>query len=111
MNTSETLIVLILFFIVSIFSIALGYIIKKHNMADIISGFDSSRDDPKIVCKITGDNLMLMGAMLLLMTVIYFFTRHILSLKVLVFTNLAIIVLLCINIYYRWNKYLKDNKK
>ncbi|HEY5587373.1 MAG TPA: hypothetical protein VIK86_00295 [Candidatus Paceibacterota bacterium] len=76
-------------------------------MADIISGFDSSRDDPKVVCKITGDNMMLIGAILLLMTIVYFFTRYTFPIKIFIFTNIAIIVLLCTNIYYRWNKYLK----
>ena len=111
MDNTEILTVLILITIISIFSMGLGYVVKKYTMADIISGFDRSRDDPKVVCKITGDNLMLMGAMMLLMVVIYFFARHILSLEVFVFTNLAIIVLLCGNIYYRWNKYLKTGNK
>lgn len=107
MNNDST-VVIIIFALIAISSFLIGYIVKKYKMADIISGYDSSRDNPEVVCKLMGDNMMLMGIAIGILTVAFYFFKNEISAKLYTFTNIAIIILLCINIYYRWNKNIKN---
>ena len=52
-------------FIVNLSILGVGFVIKKYNIGNIIIGFNSKKDDERIISKLVGENLILMGIMLL----------------------------------------------
>ena len=101
---------LIIFSSMSVFNIFLGYIIKKYKMADIISGFDRRKDDPDIVCKIVGDNFILMGLLGILLGVVYYFVKEKMSVIIYIIAFMSIMILTIINMLIRYNMYGKKTK-
>lgn len=63
----------IVFLIMGAFDILLGFVIKKYQLADIVAGFNPYKHDKKRTTDIVGSNFMLMGILMILITVIYFF--------------------------------------
>lgn len=69
---NDPTLVRIVFLIIGFFTLLLGYLIKKNQIADIIAGFNPNKFDKKIFTQIYGNNLMLMGFLIILITLIYF---------------------------------------
>lgn len=63
----------IVFLIMGSFNILLGFLMKKYQLADIIAGFDERKYDRKKSADIVGSNFFLMGLLMILITVLYYF--------------------------------------
>lgn len=103
--------VLIVFSIIALTNMFLGYIIKKKKMVDIISGYDSKLDDTEFLANLVGNNMFIMGLVELVLSAIILVIRNLDLINIYIFSNIAIILFICIKIYYRWNKERKNNKK
>lgn len=62
----------VLFSIIGIFNILLGYLIKRYKLVNIIAGFNPAKDDKIKTADIYGSNFMLMGLLMILITIIYY---------------------------------------
>ena len=107
---NEFIVSLWIFGLISLFNIPLGFTVKKNKMVDIVSGYNSKRDDPCVVSKLLGDNLILMGTLGILITLIYFIIKDIVSVESYIIAMVSMILGILINYYIRWYNYRKDNK-
>lgn len=63
----------IIILIMGSFNFLLGFIIKKFQLAEIISGFDERKYDKKKSADFAGGNFMLVGLLMILLTILYYF--------------------------------------
>ncbi|MCR1934818.1 hypothetical protein ACQX0N_00395 [Clostridium tepidum] len=108
--TNEFIVSLWIFGLISLFNIPLGLTIKKNKMVDIVSGYNSKRDDSSIVSKLLGDNLILMGVLGILITLIYFIIKDIVSVESYIIVMVSMTLGILTNYYIRWYNYRKHNK-
>jgi Domain of unknown function (DUF3784) len=63
----------IVILIMGCFNVLLGFVIRKYQLAEIISGYNPDKYDKKKICDIVGGNFLLMGLLMIFVTVIYYF--------------------------------------
>lgn len=95
----------ILFIIIGVFTIFFGYIINRFKLADIIAGYNPRKYDKNILCRIVGTNLILMGGMIVLVSILYYIFEQNISYWIYSSTIILIIIACLLNIMTRAKKY------
>ena len=95
----EAEIVRLVFLIMGAFDLMLGFLIKKFELADLVSGYNPKKHDKKKTADIVGSNFMLMGLLMILLTVIYIVFPG-LDLNIYIASQLIIIAGLMIRMEY-----------
>jgi hypothetical protein len=95
----EAEIVRLVFLIMGAFDLMLGFLIKKFELADLVSGYNPKKHDKKKTADIVGSNFMLMGLLMILLTVIYIVFPG-LDLNIYIASELIIIAGLMIRMEY-----------
>lgn len=98
-------------FIVNLSILGVGFVIKKYNIGNIIIGFNSKKDDERIISKLVGENLILMGIMLLFGEGLVYIVRDKIDIMYYMYFILLTIGGFLLNIYGRWFKIRKEIKK
>ena len=100
----------IVFLIMGSFNILLGFLMMKYQLADIIAGFDERKYDRKKSADIVGSNFLLMGLLMILITIIYYFVPS-LGLNLYVVSILIVWLGLIVKIVWDTSKHAKIRRE
>lgn len=103
---SDAEIARVVFIVMGIFDVLLGFIIKRYQLADIIAGYDSHKYDKKKITDIVGSNFILMGLLIIFITIVYYFVPA-LNLDLYITSMLIIIFGLMIKIIWDTSKHAR----
>ncbi|MCM1990981.1 DUF3784 domain-containing protein [Oceanirhabdus seepicola] len=103
--------VIIIHLILSIIFLFLGFLVKKYKLGNIISGFNPKKDDPDIICPLFGENFIFLGILGLVLIIISYFAKGMISLKFFSITYYTILTVVVINIYYRMHIIRKNSNQ
>lgn len=96
----------IIFSALGIFNILLGRLMIKYQLVDIISVFNSNKYDKEKTSEIYGANLILMGLLMILVTIVYSILSS-LGIKPYIIIIAAIVLITTVKIIYRTLRYAK----